>query len=85
MVHFFSLKEADPSLLIFSALATPPFYNIKLGSKRPTCPTCGKDSQKIGEIRDIDYVQFCGGQVPDWERQGLVDGNPGFRIRAKVP
>jgi len=22
--------------------------------------------------------------VPDWEKQGLVDGGPGVRIRAKV-
>jgi adenylyltransferase/sulfurtransferase len=73
----------EPSILVFSALGTPPFRRVELGSRISTCPACGDDGQKIGEIKDIDYVQFCGGQVPDWEKQGLVD-DPRLRIHAKA-
>lgn len=81
---FLSFEDNEPSLLVFSALASHPFRSINVGSRIPTCPACGKYGQKIGEIQDIDYVQFCGGQLPDREQQGLVDGGPGLRIRAKV-
>lgn len=73
-----------PTLLLFSALGTPPFRSIKLRTRKPTCPACGVDSQKVGKIEDIDYVQFCGGTTPDWERQGLAQGNPEFRVGVKV-
>jgi adenylyltransferase/sulfurtransferase len=29
---------------------------------------------------NTDYVQFCGGPVPDWETAGLVHGTEGMRI-----
>ncbi|TFK70371.1 hypothetical protein BDN72DRAFT_766562 [Pluteus cervinus] len=77
------LHEKEPSMLIFSALGSPPFRSIKLGSKKPTCPACGKEGKKIGEIHEFDYVQFCGGPAPDWETQGLTDSEPGFRISVK--
>lgn len=79
-----NITDLKPSLLLFSALGIPPFRNIKLRSKKPTCPACGKEGQKVGHIQDIDYVQFCGGQQPDWVRRGLAEGDPGHRIHAKV-
>jgi len=79
----FGTKEGDASLLLFSALGNPPFRTVKLRSRKPTCPACGKESQKMGEIRDIDYVAFCGGPKPDWEARGLVDADDAARIQAK--
>jgi hypothetical protein len=32
----------------------------------------------------VDYVQFCGGPTPDWEREGQVSGQEGERMRAGV-
>ena len=77
-------EEGKASLLLFSALAIPPFRNVKLRSRKPTCPACGKEGQKVGEIHDVDYVAFCGGPRPDWETRGLVDADDGTRIQAKV-
>lgn len=76
--------EGKSSLLLFSALSIPPFRTVKLRSRKPTCPACGKEDQKVGQIEDIDYVAFCGGQRPDWETKGLVDRDAISRIRAKV-
>ncbi|KAJ7445804.1 hypothetical protein B0H11DRAFT_1746659 [Mycena galericulata] len=77
------LHDQKPSLLLFSALGSPPFRSIKLRSRKPTCPACGTSDQKVGEIKEIDYVQFCGGATPDWESRGLVAGDPDTRISAK--
>jgi len=77
------LHEGDASLLLFSALRNPPFRTVKLRSRKPTCPACGKESRKMGEIQDIDYVAFCGGPKPDWETRGLVDASHATRIQAK--
>ncbi|KAF8518478.1 hypothetical protein JB92DRAFT_3088024 [Gautieria morchelliformis] len=74
------LHDGRPSLLIFSALSTPPFRTAKLRSRRPTCPACGEDGKKIGKIEEIDYVAFCGGRTPDFEATGLRQGQPGHRI-----
>ncbi|KAJ7871524.1 hypothetical protein B0H14DRAFT_3083806 [Mycena olivaceomarginata] len=74
------LHDKKPSLLLFSALGSPPFRSIKLRSRKPSCPACGTAGQKIGEIREIDYVQFCGGATPDWESLGLSPGAPEDRI-----
>lgn len=30
----------------------------------------------------MDYVQFCGGERPDWVSRGLLDGLQETRIRA---
>jgi adenylyltransferase/sulfurtransferase len=76
--------DNKPSLLLFSALGSPPFRNIKLRSRKPTCPACGTSDQKIGQIKEIDYDQFCGGATPDWESRGLTPGDPNNRISVKV-
>ncbi|KAJ7470388.1 hypothetical protein FB451DRAFT_1253579 [Mycena latifolia] len=77
------LHDKKPSLLLFSALGSPPFRSIKLRSRKPTCPACDSSDQKVGQIKEIDYVQFCGGPAPDWERRGLLVGEPDHRISAK--
>ncbi|KAF8581064.1 hypothetical protein K439DRAFT_1647996 [Ramaria rubella] len=74
------LHDRRPSLLIFSALSTPPFRCAKLRNRRPTCPACGKDGRKFGKIEEIDYVTFCGGRVPDFEASGLQAGQSGHRV-----
>jgi adenylyltransferase and sulfurtransferase len=71
-----------PSLLLYNALSVPPFRHVKLRSRKPTCPACGTEGQKIGEIRDIDYIQFCGGERPNWESRGLTESGE-ERIRVK--
>jgi len=70
------------SLLLFSALGTPAFRSVKLRSRKLTCPACGKEGRKMGEIRSIDYVAFCGGPRPDWETRGLADDGDATRIQA---
>jgi len=76
--------DGTSSLLLFSALGSPPFRSIKLRSRKPTCPACGEEGKKLGEIRDIDYVQFCGGAAPDWEKSGLAEGSPKQRVSVQV-
>ncbi|KAF7311647.1 Adenylyltransferase and sulfurtransferase UBA4 [Mycena kentingensis (nom. inval.)] len=76
------LHDKKPTLLLFSALGSPPFRSVKLRSRKPTCPACGTADERMGEIRTIDYVQFCGGPRPDWEGRGLVAGDPEHRISA---
>ncbi|KAI0048995.1 hypothetical protein FA95DRAFT_1557414 [Auriscalpium vulgare] len=77
------LHDGKPTLLIYSALAMPPFRSIKLRTRKRTCPACGVEGERVGKIEDIDYVQFCGGARPDWEAQGLVPGTSATRIRAQ--
>ncbi|KAF8058719.1 hypothetical protein FPV67DRAFT_1428363 [Lyophyllum atratum] len=77
------LHEKKPTLLLFSALGSPPFRNIKLRSRKPSCPACGTAEEKLSTIQYIDYVQFCGGPRPDWERRGLVEGEAGARVSSK--
>ncbi|KAJ7577079.1 hypothetical protein C8J56DRAFT_799308 [Mycena floridula] len=74
------LHNEKPSLLLYSALGATPFRNIKMRSRKPTCPACGIEGQRIGEIQSIDYVQFCGGSRPDWESRGLEEGDSQARI-----
>ncbi|KAI0926409.1 hypothetical protein AcW1_008592 [Taiwanofungus camphoratus] len=76
------LRDSTPTMVLYSALSSPPFRNIKLRSRRPTCPACGTEGEKVGAIDETDYVAFCGGQRPDWEARGLEEGNSGSRIRA---
>ncbi|GLB37937.1 putative plays a central role in 2-thiolation of mcm(5)S(2)U at tRNA wobble positions of cytosolic tRNA(Lys), tRNA(Glu) and tRNA(Gln) [Lyophyllum shimeji] len=76
------LHDKKPTLLLFSALGSPPFRSIKLRSRKPTCPACGTAEQRLGTIQHIDYVQFCGGPRPDWEQRGLVKGEA--RARAST-
>lgn len=72
-----------PCFVTFSALHSSPFLAIPL-AKTPTCPACGKEGERIGEIQDIDYVQFCGGPAPDWEHEGMVNPGSDYRISVKV-
>ncbi|CAK5264722.1 unnamed protein product [Mycena citricolor] len=67
-------------MVLFSALGSPQFRSIKMRSRKPSCPACGTAEEKIGQIRETDYVQFCGGPAPDWERRGLVPGDPEDRV-----
>ncbi|KAJ2920752.1 hypothetical protein H1R20_g16342, partial [Candolleomyces eurysporus] len=68
---------------IYNALSTPPFRTIKLRARREVCPACGTSTEGKASIQTTDYVQFCGGLPPDWEHQGLVEGEKGKRIDAK--
>ncbi|CCM04692.1 uncharacterized protein FIBRA_06878 [Fibroporia radiculosa] len=77
------LHDGRPTLLMYSALSALPFRNIKLRARRPTCPSCGTEDEKVGKIGETDYVAFCGGQRPDWVARGLVEGHENLRIRAK--
>ncbi|KAK7051069.1 hypothetical protein VNI00_005181 [Paramarasmius palmivorus] len=74
------LHDGKPSLLIFSALGSPPFRNIKLRTRKPSCSACGEHKQMIQET---DYIQFCGGATPNWERRGLMEGENGHRISVR--
>lgn len=76
------LQDGPPSMLVYSALGTPPFRSIKLRKRRASCPACGTEGQKVGTIEGIDYVQFCGGDRPDWESLGLRPGTADSRITA---
>lgn len=70
-------------MLMYSALSTTPFRSIKLRTRRPTCPACGNEGQKVGTINEgMDYVQFCGGERPDWVSRGLVNGSSEARVSA---
>ena len=62
----------------------PPFRSVKLRKRRASCSACGTEGQKLGKIEDIDYVQFCGGEIPDYVRLGLEPGTPENRITANV-
>lgn len=76
--------EAKTTLLMYSARSIPPFRNIKLRTRRSTCPACGEEGKKADTISQTDYVALCGGQRPDWEARGLVEGSAADRIRAAV-
>ncbi|KAG6918243.1 hypothetical protein DXG01_015617 [Tephrocybe rancida] len=77
--------EAIKIITGLHALGSPPFRNIKLRSRKPTCAACGIEQERIGTIQDIDYVQFCRGPRPDWEARGLEEGaSAGARVRVKV-
>ncbi|KAG9031716.1 Urmylation protein [Tulasnella sp. JGI-2019a] len=62
-----------PSLLIFSALASPHFRPVKLRSKRPNCIACGNGQSGLkNSTLELDYVAFCGGEHPDPAETGAV-------------
>lgn len=77
-------SEGKPNLLLFSALSATPFRTIKIRTRRPTCPACGKEGERIGTIAETDYVAFCGGDRPDWVVLGSQPGDPERRLRATV-
>ncbi|KAL7410661.1 hypothetical protein BDY24DRAFT_407766 [Mrakia frigida] len=69
-----------PTLLIYSALNSPPFRSIKLRKRRPTCRSCGDPSTStILDLDTEDYVTFCGGPNVDWDAEGMVEGTGGLR------
>lgn len=80
-----TFEDGKASLLLFSALSLPQFRSIKLRTRKPSCPACGVDGQKIGQIEDIDYLQFCGGERPNWEQRGLESGNSRIGVQVVYP
>ncbi|KAL4066793.1 hypothetical protein J3A83DRAFT_4098152 [Scleroderma citrinum] len=76
------LHDGKGTLLLFSALSTPPFRTIKLRARKPTCLACGQ-AQKTNIIEQTDYVTFCGGARPNWLERGLTAGEPNERIRVQ--
>ncbi|KAI0833755.1 hypothetical protein BC628DRAFT_1307797 [Trametes gibbosa] len=77
------LHDGRPSLLMFSALATPPFRSIRLRARKASCPACGNEGEKIAKIEEKGYIAFCGGERPDWVSRGLVEGGSRTRVCAK--
>lgn len=75
--------DYKPSLLLFSALGSPPFRSIKLRSRKPSCVACGTKDGKLAASRHADYVQFCGGPPPNWEDRGLARGSAEERTSPK--
>lgn len=75
--------DGKPTVIYFTALGFPLFHNYELNSKSPTCAACGSEGEKIGEIQNIDYLQWCG-ITPNWVETGLVGGGAGHRIRVQV-
>ncbi|KAJ3572552.1 hypothetical protein NP233_g3000 [Leucocoprinus birnbaumii] len=73
------LHEMKPSMLLFSALGTPPFRSIKLRSRKADCVACGNKDFNLSMIMETDYVQVCGGPRPDWVQLGLANGHAGHR------
>lgn len=73
-----SIQES-PSLLIFSAYASPMFRTIRLRARKPKCAACSVQATVTPEALSsgsLDYVQFCGTISP-------VDAlNPSERISA---
>ncbi|TFY53650.1 hypothetical protein EVJ58_g9335 [Rhodofomes roseus] len=65
--------DRKPTMLMYSAFATPPFRSIKLRTRQPTCTACGTlhESEWAGKIDETDYVAFCGGPRPDWLARGV--------------
>ncbi|KAF8326504.1 hypothetical protein F5887DRAFT_1014003 [Amanita rubescens] len=74
------LHDMNPSLLTFSALNQPFFRNFKLRRRNDNCIICSGPKTLLG---DANYIQFCGGDRPDWETRGLQPGEPRNRITAK--
>jgi adenylyltransferase/sulfurtransferase len=78
------MSDTPPSLLIYSALALPPFRTIKLRSRKSDCIACGDDTSGGQLIDQSDYLELCGSLTPDYETLGLLAGEAGQRIRAAV-
>ncbi len=71
-------------MLVFSALAMPPFRSVKLRTKRADCAACGSDKENSKMVEETDYVAFCGGSQPDWETARLVPGKADERMSVQV-
>src|SRR5258707_1938862 len=79
-----SSADEKPMMLVFSALAMPPFRSVKLRTKRANCTACGSNRGDPKMIEETDYVAFCGGSQPDWETAGLVPGKVDERMSVQV-
>jgi len=88
------ITDSRHSLLIYSALASPPFRSMKLRSKRLDCLACGvSDDADKKKILQTDYVAFCGGESEDWVTLGLrsidtthrISAVVGVRLRTRLP
>ncbi|KAF8170113.1 hypothetical protein BJ912DRAFT_998242 [Pholiota molesta] len=77
------VHDPNPTLLLFSALGTPPFRTIKLRTRKANCPACSSPTGQLASLTSTDYVQFCGGPAPNWVEQGLVPGVAGHRVPPK--
>lgn len=58
-----STSPDPPSLLIFSAYASPMFRTIRLRARKPKCAVCSVHATVTTEVLSsgsLDYVQFCG-------------------------
>jgi adenylyltransferase/sulfurtransferase len=74
------MHDGRPSLLLYEALAAPPFRSVKLRTRRKDCVACGE--APAADMNGIDYVHFCGGPRPDWVKLGLEGAAEGIRVRA---
>ena len=70
----------NPSMVSFSALSQPSFRTFKLRPRNDNCIIC---SGVQSLLEDADYVQFCGGDRPNWEMRGQQPGEPRNRVTAK--
>ncbi|KAI3998482.1 hypothetical protein K525DRAFT_214592, partial [Schizophyllum commune Loenen D] len=78
-----STSPPPPHMLLFSALAVPPFRSIKLRNRKPDCIACSNPDAPI-DVASTDYVQLCGGPRPDWESLGMEVRDPALRVDAKT-
>ncbi|KZT02887.1 uncharacterized protein LAESUDRAFT_729662 [Laetiporus sulphureus 93-53] len=54
------LHDKKPTMLMYSALSTPPFRSVRLRSRRPTCHACGNEREKEDIIEEMNYVHSAG-------------------------
>ena len=57
----------EHSMLIFSAVSSPPFRSIRLKGKRSGCSACSDEASITAEAlrsRTLDHVAFCGVRNP---------------------
>ncbi|KZO95344.1 hypothetical protein CALVIDRAFT_516108 [Calocera viscosa TUFC12733] len=63
-----------PTLLIYSALASPMFRSLKIRPKRNDCPACGREGGARELVEKGEYVALCGGMREDLEGSGKRKG-----------
>ncbi|KAM3077559.1 Urmylation protein [Clarireedia jacksonii] len=67
VVHQEEGKTNPTSMLLFSTNSTPPFRNVRLRARRPTCFACSSQpglSRQSLKSGSLDYVLFCGATNP---------------------
>jgi adenylyltransferase/sulfurtransferase len=63
-----TMPADPPSLLLFSAYSNPMYRSIRLRGRKAKCAACSSNStisEAALESGSLDYVQFCGGLLPD--------------------